>query len=238
MNLINEEYNRSNPFGLETDSYLNATRKETTVSIIQNHIWAKGGSRLLDAGCGKGLITLFMKQEMSGLVIDAIDISQKAIEHAKKSSSEINFSVADIVDFKGYGYKYDIIILNNVYEHVENPIGVLKNIKMLLEKDGIILISTPNRYNTRNILRKLLGMNIAIPEYHVTEYSLGQLYDHHRYAGLKILNIIIPKLRQDRFKLSSFIIFKIVEPLINRYLRMLNSRTRTGRLLFVVSGSL
>ena len=231
-----EEYNSSNPFGLETDSDFHATRRNTTLSIIRDHILSNKSPRILDVGCGKGLITSLIGQHHQNAVIDAIDISSKAIDHAKTLSSAINYAVNDAIVFNGYGNKYDIIVMNNIYEHIENPAGVLINLKRFLAHDGIFIISTPNRYNTRNVLKKLFGLRISIPKYHITEYSIGQLYDHHVYAGLKIKQIIIPKFKREKFKLSVFVIFKIIEPILNIYFSLLKSKTRTGSLLFVISG--
>ncbi|MBN1185610.1 MAG: class I SAM-dependent methyltransferase [Bacteroidales bacterium] len=235
MNPSIDEYDSVNPFGLEAESDFHTTRRNITLSIIRYQLRNIENPRILDVGCGKGLITIFIKQEIPNLIIDAIDISSKAIEHAINNSSEINFSVADAIDFKGYGYKYDIILLNNVYEHLENPVGILKNLKNLLVSNGFVIISTPNRYNTRNVLKKFFGFKITIPKYHICEYSIGQLYDQHNYVGLKIQRIIIPKLKTDKFKLIAYIIFNLMEPFINWYFKLLNSRTRTGRLLFIVS---
>lgn len=235
MNLNIEEYNSLNPFGLETDSDFHATRRNTTLSIIKNHIRSIASPEMLDVGCGKGSITSFINKNIPDLHIDAIDIASLAIENAKNSSPEINYSINDAIEFKGFGYKYHVIVLNNIYEHLENPVGVLINLKKVLADDGIFIISTPNRYNTRNVVKKLFGLRITIPKYHITEYSIGQLYDHHLYAGLRVKEIILPKFKREKFKLSSYLIISFIEPVFNTYFRFVNSKTRTGGLLFVIS---
>jgi SAM-dependent methyltransferase len=235
MNPNIEEYHSENPFGLETESDFHATRRNMTLSIIRKQIENRESTKVLDVGCGKGLITKLIEKEFPEVFIDAIDISTVAIQQAKSVASRINFSVNDAIDFRGFGYKYDVILLNNIYEHLENPVGVLVNLKEILSTDGVFVISTPNRYNTRNVLKKLFGMRISIPKYHITEYSIGQLYDHHLYAGLRVKEIVLPKFKREKFKLSSYLIFSFVEPVFNTYFRFLNSKTRTGSLLFVIS---
>jgi hypothetical protein len=148
----------------------------------------------------------------------------------------INFIKSDALTFKGFGYLYDIIVLNNIYEHVENPVGMLINLKELLTSDGFFIISTPNRYYIKNILRKLFGLSIVIPKYHITEYSIGQIYDHHLYAGLNIKNVVVPEFKRERFRLTDFAIFKMIRPILDTYLKLLKSRTRLGSLLFIISG--
>jgi len=229
-----DEYNSENPFGLETESSFHEIRKTTTLKIMKDFAAGKKSPRLLDVGCGIGRITKYIYQNFNAS-IDAIDISEKAIELAKEDKKSINFIHTDAMDFDGFGYLYDFIVLNNIYEHVENPVGLLKKIKKILKPEGVIILSTPNRYFIRNIFRKLFGLKILIPRYHITEYSIGQLYDHHNYVGLSIKKIVIPKFKREHFTIMHFIMYGFFQPILDLYLKLLSSETRTGSLLFVIS---
>jgi len=231
----NDEYELDNPYGLETDSDFHKTRKDTTISLVKKYSNQTEHFRILDVGCGTGSITKLVKKSNPKAEIDAIDISDKAIEIAKKDDFGINYLTADAILYKGFGFRYDIILLNNIYEHVENPTGILINLKQLLSDDGIFIISTPNRYFIRNVIRKLFGLAIVIPKYHITEYSIGQIYDHHLYAGLKVKNVILPVFKREQFRLKDFVVFKILLPIGDNYLKFLKSRTRLGSLLFIIS---
>jgi SAM-dependent methyltransferase len=236
MSLVNDEYNHENPYGLDVDSDFHKTRRNTTISLIGEYTKGRPGVRILDAGCGKGIITKLIHNNFPDSSLDAIDISTNAIEQAIIEEKGINFQKEDALTFKGFGYLYDIIIINNVYEHVENPSGMLINLKQLLADDGVFIISTPNRYHIKNVLRKLFGLRIVIPQYHITEYSIGQIYDHHAYAGLKIKRIIMPDFKRDRLKIRDLVIFNIIQPVLDTYLKLLKSDTRLGCLLFIISG--
>lgn len=235
MNINENEYNQENPFGLEVESDFHSARKNTTIQIISQVSDRNKSIRILDVGCGIGLITKMVASEFPKGKIDAIDIVEKAIIYAQADSYGVNFSYADGMQFKGFGYLYDVILLNNIYEHIENPCGLLKNLKNLLSENGVFIISTPNRYFVKNILRKIFGLKIAIPKYHITEYSIGQIYDQHLYAGLKIKQVITPTFNFKGFKLINFIAFKIIQPIIDYYLKLMKSKTRMGSLLFIVS---
>jgi len=230
-----DEYELKNPYGLETQSDFHQTRAATTINIVRQYSEATEMKNILDVGCGKGIITKQIKKVFPNIQIDAIDISEKAIELAKKDFSGINFFVADGMKLDNWEQRYDIIILNNLYEHIENPTGMLKNLKKILKKEGVFIISTPNRYFIRNVLRKLFGLNIVIPTHHITEYSIGQIYDHHLYAGLSIKQIIFPKFKRVRWRISDVLIFKLIQPLADGYLSLMKSKTKMGNLLFIVS---
>lgn len=235
MNNSIDEYENENPFGLETISDFHKTRRDFTIQLIKEYIQNKVDVNVLDVGCGMGAITKLIAENFRSVNIDAIDIVEKAIQLAKKDYESINFMQADAMSFMGLEYKYDIIVLNNIYEHVENPCGMLINLKKLLKDNGVFIISTPNRYFIKNILRKIFGLRISIPKYHITEYSIGQIYDHHLYCGLKIKQIILPKFKRERFKLIDFVSYTLLQPPLDYYLKITKSKTRMGSLLFIIS---
>ena len=62
------------------------------------------------------------------------------------------------------GKKFDIITMLNVLEHLADPVLALRQIKKLINKDGILVIDVPNDFNDfqttgRNIHRfkRLVG---------------------------------------------------------------------------------
>jgi SAM-dependent methyltransferase len=236
MNLKKDEYENDNPFGLDKASDFHLTRRNITISLISEFTKNKDAIRILDVGCGKGNITKSIGHHFPKASIDAIDISDKAIELSLREKSKIRFIQADAINFKGFGYLYDIIVLNNIYEHIENPVGILINLKQHLAVDGVLIISTPNRYYIKNVIRKLFGLKINIPKYHITEYSIGQIYDHHLYADLVVKKLVVPKFKKEQFRLKDFVILNILKPLFNSYLRLIKSQTRLDSLLFFVSG--
>lgn len=78
------------------------------------------GKRLLDVGCGSGIVSLIMAQRSQGaLHIDAIDIDSGAITDCKKNfnlspwSKSLNAINGNFVSYsKSCGEKYDMVISN------------------------------------------------------------------------------------------------------------------------------
>ncbi|HAF29705.1 MAG TPA: hypothetical protein DCG75_11725 [Bacteroidales bacterium] len=233
---INEQENRnSNPFGLISKSDFHLTRAVSTIEIVKEFSRKHKLEYVLDVGCGTGIITTRLKEGFPSVEFDAIDISETAIIQAKKKNDDVNYIVGDGMQFIQQKYEYDIIILNNVYEHIENPCRMLIHLAKLLGENGIIIISTPNRYHIRNVIRKLFGLRIHIPSYHITEYSIGQIQDHHHYAGLHINQILTPKFKREKWRIIDVVIFKIIQPILESYLHLIKSNTKLGSLLFIVS---
>jgi 2-polyprenyl-3-methyl-5-hydroxy-6-metoxy-1,4-benzoquinol methylase len=235
MSTNTEEYDQENPFGLEIESNFHLIRRQVTISLLHKYVADGMENRILDVGCGKGHITKFIRQQYTNAIVDAWDISEKAIQHARAEIEGVNFVVADATEFLPVGVLYDAIVMNNIYEHVENPLLLLNNLKNLLNNDGIFVISTPNRYHIKNIFRIVLGLGILVPSYHVTEYSIGQIYDHHAYCGLTVKEVVTPEFKYEKFKLINVILIQVLQPLIVAYLNIRKSRNKLGSLLFIIS---
>lgn len=72
---------------------------------------------IIDLGCGSGVIGLTLEQKVSPKSVDLIDISEKALEVAKKNCENLN-SKANIIQsdmFEKINKKYDVIISNPPY---------------------------------------------------------------------------------------------------------------------------
>ena len=85
--------------------------------------------KILDIGTGSGAISITLKKELN-CSIDAIDISEKALEiakeNAKNNKTDINFFKSDI--FSNIKDKYDVIISNPPYISEDEEIeDIVKN---------------------------------------------------------------------------------------------------------------
>lgn len=98
------------------------------------------GNRLLEVGTGAGELTSVAKE----LLFDITGIEIRSI-YAKNVSDRLNIPIYS-VDFMDFDTDklFDIIILGDVLEHVPNPIKMLEKTYNLLDKEGIVWISTPN----------------------------------------------------------------------------------------------
>lgn len=105
------------------------------------------GLRLLDIGCGGGLISEPMAR--LGADVVAVDASDKNIKtaslHAAKSGLDIDFRHTTAEALAEAGEKFDIIVNMEVVEHVADVSLYLSACRTLLKPGGIMLLSTINR---------------------------------------------------------------------------------------------
>tara|TARA_A100001015_G_scaffold284571_1_gene351189 strand:+ start:2757 stop:3482 length:726 start_codon:yes stop_codon:yes gene_type:complete len=114
--------------------------------LDQNKVRPLSSLKILDIGCGGGLISEPMCR--LGAKVTGIDASNKNISvaklHAKKNGLKINY-INTSPEKKIIQDKFDIILNLEIIEHVDNVDLFLESSSKLLNKNGIMFIATINR---------------------------------------------------------------------------------------------
>ena len=127
-------------------------RKKAVVKLVLKTI--PPPSDVLDVGCASGDIAVELS--CRGFRLHGLDFEAKRLNRAKQLSRKYkqdilfeNKSLKDVDENR----TYDLIILGEIIEHFSDPVKVLKEIKLLLNSKGKILITTPNMPSLRNRLK-------------------------------------------------------------------------------------
>ncbi|HEY7798450.1 MAG TPA: bifunctional 2-polyprenyl-6-hydroxyphenol methylase/3-demethylubiquinol 3-O-methyltransferase UbiG [Hyphomonadaceae bacterium] len=106
------------------------------------------GLRLLDAGCGGGLVTEPMARLGAHAVgVDAGDANIKAaMVHADAVHVDVDYRVGTVEGLIAAGEKpFDIVLALEVIEHVADPAQFLDDCAKLLAPGGLLVMATLNR---------------------------------------------------------------------------------------------
>ena len=98
---------------------------------------------VLEIGCGAGFALNFLADNLPGLSLSGVDISNIAIEQARRNFPKYNFMVGDIGSPKFVvEQKYDLVIFNQILWYIlENLETAVFNAHKLLQSDGHFIIS-------------------------------------------------------------------------------------------------
>ena len=132
--------------------------------FVKNH--PEKNVRVLDAGCSNGQFVTFHLGDTGAKVV-AVDIHEPSIEYAKEHNpypETITFLATD-VDSLPAEEKFDIVVLADILEHLENPGALLDSVKGRLNEGGIILLSIPNGYGPFEIENALDRRGCLLPCY-------------------------------------------------------------------------
>ncbi len=133
---------------------------------------------LLDIGCGPGFF-LQTAQERGWRVL-GIEPSRQAAAHARTLSVQVVEGFFNADSAKGLG-RFDVAHLNNVLEHVPNPVEIVSLARDLLAPGGILCLNVPNDFSSfQNAARKSLDL----PEWWVAPPHHLNYFDFESLTGL------------------------------------------------------
>ena len=171
------------------------------------------GKSFLDYGCGAGLFVIHAA-EAGGSEVVGVDAEGAVLATARLFAE--NRGVADrcrfvegerfptrAADARAGGGLFDVILMKDVLEHVEDDEGLLRQAAAHLRPDGALIVSTQNalslNYLTQGVYhRHVLGDKawFGWDETHLRFYSFLSLTTKLRLAGLQPLcwraNYLIP----------------------------------------------
>jgi len=105
------------------------------------------GIRLLDAGCGGGLLSEAFAR--AGALVTGMDVRPGAIETARQHSTRvglnIDYQVGSVEDLTLPDEAFDVVVTSFVLEHVSDLRKAAQNIARVLKPQGRFLFSGINR---------------------------------------------------------------------------------------------
>jgi SAM-dependent methyltransferase len=98
--------------------------------------------KILDYACGDGYGSYFVANSCKDSRVFGVDIDNDALAVAREKYNLSNLQFRHISEIDG---KFDFICVHQIIEHVDNVNEFLNRLKDLLNPQGIIVISTPQR---------------------------------------------------------------------------------------------
>jgi len=118
-------------------NYLNLLEK-----YLKNTEQTIKGARLLEIGIGFGDFLVAAKNR--GCLVTGLENSKSAIEHARlKIGDPVTLILGEISNLS-LKDRFDIIVLNDVLEHIRDPLNFLKTVYSALNKGGTIFCTIPS----------------------------------------------------------------------------------------------
>ncbi|MEQ8366886.1 MAG: bifunctional 2-polyprenyl-6-hydroxyphenol methylase/3-demethylubiquinol 3-O-methyltransferase UbiG [Roseicyclus sp.] len=116
------------------------------------------GLRLLDIGCGGGLLSEPMAR--LGAEVVGADAAERNIPvaqlHAQQSGLDIDYRFTTAEAMAEAGEQFDVVLNMEVVEHVSDPLAYLTACRQLLKPGGLMVCSTINR-NPKSFVMAIVG---------------------------------------------------------------------------------
>jgi 2-polyprenyl-3-methyl-5-hydroxy-6-metoxy-1,4-benzoquinol methylase len=186
--------------------------------------WVSGvlpsGGRVLDIGSGQFAV---LCRHLFECVADVVDIDTRSADALR--SNDVGFHALDLSrDAFAAEQPYDVIVMAEVIEHVPTPPHVVfANLVPAIRPGGHLLVTTPNLYRLRNLVRFVSGKRIFDhflvpgpdrPLGHFLEYSREQLEWHVTNAGFEIVESSLEQLSWGAATLGARLARRALSPLL------------------------
>ncbi len=118
-------------------------RYEFIVDCIERAGQRLGHSlRLLDAGCGDGY-WLSRLSGLHGINPSGVEYNPTRVQRVRQTLPNVPIHCCDLSTFSSKK-PFDVVLLNQVIEHINDDSGLLGNMRKLLRRRGVLILGTPN----------------------------------------------------------------------------------------------
>jgi len=167
------------------------------------------GVRMLDLGAGAGIIPEANFKDRAHVC--GLDPDPRVTENPYLHEAKIGFGD----DIPYADEQFDVVIANNVLEHLEDPLKVFREIRRVLKPGGCFIAKTPNRNHyvpliarlTPTAFHKFYGTLIGRDEEDTfpTVYlanSSPQLHELAKQAGMQVKAITLIESRPEYLRIN------------------------------------
>ena len=145
-----------------TRCWLHNRRRDWIETAIRGCSLKVAGSAL-EIGPGSGLY-LPILSECFGAVT-AIDVEETFLQNAARFShdyDQVHCLLDDITKTALPPESFDLVLCTEVIEHIGDAEAALRNMRRILKKDGILVLSTPHRYSPLELCSKIAYLPLVI----------------------------------------------------------------------------
>lgn len=136
---LHEKFSTSTAWG-----FRNYVRESVVIKLVEGIEF----KNLIDVGCASGHTLFNLASLFPHAYFTGIDTGEHFINFAKNNAKSNNIDNirfdCNLIENHNYKDKFDIVILLEVLEHVMDERILVESIKSLLNKFGVVIISTPN----------------------------------------------------------------------------------------------
>ncbi|MEK7619964.1 MAG: class I SAM-dependent methyltransferase [Patescibacteria group bacterium] len=142
------------------------------------------GKRLLDVGSGAG--TFLLTQQHLGWNVSGLEPSQSMVEQSRSWGLDVRqgFSIAE----QWKEPTFDVVVLNQVFEHLTDPRQILRDARQALTQGGILYLNMPTNQSVVAQVFRSFWFNLDAPRHNLL-FSPSTLRTLLQEEGFEVLDL-------------------------------------------------
>jgi 2-polyprenyl-3-methyl-5-hydroxy-6-metoxy-1,4-benzoquinol methylase len=169
----------ANPDAAYISRYHKGERLKYTAELIAANVKLLPGMRVLDIGCAEGTLIANLKLKCEDIVSVGVEPSDSFSAYARQTTGCVTYPDVHALSAAGET-AFDLVIVNHVLEHVDDPVDFLARLRRLTVPNGKVYVDVPNvtEYTSPQML------HIA----HLFHFSEGTLSATFEKAGFWVIS--------------------------------------------------
>lgn len=177
---VTEKYSESG-FNAERDALFSGFGGDVVRNLTP---FVPNNAHLLDVGCNMG--HLLFAARKAGWKADGLEINQGLLPTLRSNGFKIYDTFLETADIASG--TYDVLVANQVLEHVPNPMAFLQAAKRVVKPGGIIFLSLPCYWSPYPVILKRDSWYSLLPEEHIWQFSQPNLMELLAECDLNVLD--------------------------------------------------
>lgn len=103
--------------------------------------YGKRGARMLEVGSGMGHLT---GQLSTWFEAYGMDLNRWAVKQSKQHAGSASLQIASAQELPYKNQSFHVVIIKHIVEHLPDPAKAINEIGRVTEKDGVLILATPN----------------------------------------------------------------------------------------------
>lgn len=150
-------------------------RRNLTHDLIRKYFPKRNDLNVLDVGCGTGAVLRELNQYGK---VQGLDFSQTAVFFCKERGL-VNVEVGSATDIRYEKNTFDLVLVLDILEHIEDDKKAISEIYRVLKPEGIAIIFVPT-------FMFLWGVTDELSQ-HFRRYTIKELKNKTRESGFKVI---------------------------------------------------
>lgn len=147
-------------------------------------------ARVLDAGCGRGLVLFWLATRhphyhLRGIELNPVTVARNRAVAQKMGLDSLTFEQGDLLEARIGRATYDLIVSIDVLEHIADDVCVLRNLRSALKPDGTLLLHLPLRHQEQRRIFSAFK-NHTVDSHVRDEYLPEEVRDKLEATGFEI----------------------------------------------------
>ena len=182
-----KNFNNSSLDVQERDPDYHELQRQLLLDSVENLLGDSiAGRDVFDFGCGWGLTLKFL--EKRGAKCFGLDPATEAVSYCQKQGLDVSLGNIDDLD-KLSERNFDVILMQNVLEHLKDPVHSLRMLSSRLKPGGVLVVAVPNDFNEFQLCAtEVLGLPQwwVAPPAHLCYFDRSSLSSVLNSTGLEV----------------------------------------------------